>query len=145
MGLMRGTQTVPASRQYPLESRERAVRTYRAAEPKPMIFRMAEDLGVHPEALRGWTRQAVVHPTEHVEAASRSLDRLFHPRRASRLNVALKNSANASSAVADRAHGPVDVAPVAGTGERSAGVLGAVVKGFTPLARGPPGALGVWF
>ncbi|MET8538673.1 transposase, partial [Streptomyces sp. NPDC005065] len=43
---------------YPLELRERAVRMYRAAEPKPVIRRMAEELGVHHEALRNWIRQA---------------------------------------------------------------------------------------
>ncbi|MGW6413131.1 transposase [Streptomyces vinaceus] len=31
---------------------------YRTAEPKPVIRRMAEDLGVHHEALRNWIRQA---------------------------------------------------------------------------------------
>ncbi|WP_420719649.1 transposase [Streptomyces sp. RTd22] len=31
---------------------------YRAAEPKPVIRRMAEELGVHHEALRNWIRQA---------------------------------------------------------------------------------------
>ncbi|WP_169317315.1 transposase [Actinacidiphila oryziradicis] len=45
-------------RKYPLELRERAVRMYRASEPKPVIRRMAEELGVHHEALRGWIRQA---------------------------------------------------------------------------------------
>ncbi|MGP3691608.1 transposase [Streptomyces sp. IBSNAI002] len=58
MGLMRGTRTMSAPRKYPLELRERAVRMYRAAEPKPVIRRMAEDLGVHHEALRNWIRQA---------------------------------------------------------------------------------------
>lgn len=58
MVLVRGTQTMAAPRKYPLELRERAVRMYRAAEPKPVIRRMAEELGVHPEALRGWIRQA---------------------------------------------------------------------------------------
>ncbi|WKK21919.1 transposase [Streptomyces olivoreticuli] len=47
-----------APRKYPLELRERAVRMYRTAEPKPQIKRLAIDLGVHPEALRGWIRQA---------------------------------------------------------------------------------------
>ncbi|WP_443079949.1 transposase [Streptomyces sp. P9-A2] len=42
---------MPAPRKYPLELRERAVRMYRAAEPKPVIRRMAEELGVHHEAL----------------------------------------------------------------------------------------------
>ncbi|MFH8385462.1 transposase [Kitasatospora sp. NPDC018058] len=45
-------------KKYPQELRERAVRMYRAADPKPVIRRMAEDLGVHPEALRNWIRQA---------------------------------------------------------------------------------------
>jgi transposase len=31
---------------------------YRTAEPKPVIRRMAEELGVHHEALRNWIRQA---------------------------------------------------------------------------------------
>ncbi|MCX5078594.1 transposase [Streptomyces sp. NBC_00513] len=47
-----------APRKYPLELRERAVRMYRTTEPKPVIRRMAEELGVHHEALRNWIRQA---------------------------------------------------------------------------------------
>ncbi|MEU2835494.1 transposase [Streptomyces lavendulae] len=31
---------------------------YRTTEPRPVIRRMAEDLGVHHEALRNWIRQA---------------------------------------------------------------------------------------
>ncbi|QDN84585.1 transposase [Streptomyces sp. S1D4-23] len=58
MGLMRGTSTMAAPRKYSLELRERAVRMYRTAEPKPQIKKLAVDLGVHPEALRGWIRQA---------------------------------------------------------------------------------------
>jgi transposase len=30
---------------------------YRESEPKPVIRRLAEQLGVHPEALRNWIRQ----------------------------------------------------------------------------------------
>ena len=58
MGFMRGTLTMPAPRKYPLELRERAVRMYRTSEPRPVIKRLAAELGVHPEALRGWIRQA---------------------------------------------------------------------------------------
>ncbi|MEU6927326.1 transposase, partial [Streptomyces sp. NPDC046631] len=47
-----------APRKYSLELRERAVRMYRTADPKPQIKKPAVDLGVHPEALRGWIRQA---------------------------------------------------------------------------------------
>ncbi|MCY0926945.1 transposase [Streptomyces sp. H27-H1] len=54
----RGSALTPWSWKYPLELRERAVRMYRTAEPKPVIRRMAEDLGVHHEALRNWIRQA---------------------------------------------------------------------------------------
>jgi transposase-like protein len=49
---------MPAPRKYPLELRERAVRMYRSSEPKPVIRRMAEELGVHHEALRNCIRQA---------------------------------------------------------------------------------------
>ncbi|MFJ9034606.1 transposase [Streptomyces sp. NPDC102274] len=47
-----------APRKYSLELRERAVRMYRTTEPKPQIKKLAVDLGVHPEPLRGWVRQA---------------------------------------------------------------------------------------
>lgn len=49
---------MPAPRKYPSELRERAVRLYRTSEPRPVICRLAEDLGVHPEVLRSWIRQA---------------------------------------------------------------------------------------
>ncbi|MFE4957085.1 transposase [Streptomyces sp. NPDC056653] len=42
----------------PLELRERAVRMYRTSEPRPVIKRLAAELGVRPEDLRGWIRQA---------------------------------------------------------------------------------------
>jgi transposase-like protein len=46
-----------AQRKYPLELQERAVAMCRAAEPKPVIRQMVRQLGVHPEALRGWIRK----------------------------------------------------------------------------------------
>jgi transposase-like protein len=49
---------VAANRKYPVELRERAVRLYRESDPKPVIRRLAEQLNVHPEALRNWIRQA---------------------------------------------------------------------------------------
>ncbi|WP_329374782.1 transposase [Streptomyces sp. NBC_01483] len=56
--LMRGTSTMAAPRKYSLKLRDRAVRMYRTSDPKPQIKRLAIELGVHPEALRGWIRQA---------------------------------------------------------------------------------------
>ena len=47
-----------APKKYPDELRERAVRLYRQSDPKPTIRRLAEQLGVHHEALRTWIRQA---------------------------------------------------------------------------------------
>ncbi len=45
-----------APKKYPDELRARAVRLYRESEPKPVIKRLAEQLNVHPEALRNWIR-----------------------------------------------------------------------------------------
>lgn len=45
-----------AQMKYPPELRERAVRLYRSTRPRPVIRQMAQELGVHPEALRGWIR-----------------------------------------------------------------------------------------
>jgi Transposase len=45
---------VPASKKYPDELRERAVRLYRESDPKPVIRHLAQQLGVHHEALRNW-------------------------------------------------------------------------------------------
>jgi transposase len=48
---------VAAPKKYPDELRERAVRLYRQSEPRPVVRRLAEQLGVHHEALRNWIRQ----------------------------------------------------------------------------------------
>ncbi|WP_405653654.1 transposase [Streptomyces sp. NBC_00019] len=45
-----------APRKYPDELRERAIREVRATG-RP-VAHVAKDLGIHPEALRGWVRQA---------------------------------------------------------------------------------------
>lgn len=47
-----------APKKYPDELKARAVRLYRASDPKPVIRKLAEQLGVHHEALRNWIRQA---------------------------------------------------------------------------------------
>lgn len=46
-----------APKKYPDELRQRAVRLYRESDPKPVIRKLAEQLGVHHEALRNWIRQ----------------------------------------------------------------------------------------
>jgi transposase-like protein len=46
-----------APKKYPDDLRARAVRLYRESQPKPVIKRLAEQLGVHHEALRNWIRQ----------------------------------------------------------------------------------------
>jgi transposase len=48
---------VAAPKKYPDELRARAVRLYRESDPKPTIRKLAEQLGVHHEALRNWIRQ----------------------------------------------------------------------------------------
>jgi transposase len=48
---------VAAPKKYPDELRERAVRLYRETHPRPVIRRLAEQLGVHHEVLRNWIRQ----------------------------------------------------------------------------------------
>jgi transposase len=45
------------SKKYPDELKARAVRLYKESDPKPVIRRLAEQLGIHPEALRDWIRQ----------------------------------------------------------------------------------------
>jgi transposase len=40
---------VAAPKKYPDELRARAVRLWRESEPKPVIRRLAEQLGAHPE------------------------------------------------------------------------------------------------
>lgn len=47
-----------APKKYPDELRERAVRLYFESDPRPVVRRLAEQLGVHHEALRTWIRQA---------------------------------------------------------------------------------------
>ena len=47
-----------APKKYPDELRARAVRLYRESDPKPTIRRLAEQRGVHHEALRNCIRQA---------------------------------------------------------------------------------------
>jgi len=56
-----------APKKYPEELRQRAVRLYRESDPKPVIRRLAEQLGVHHEALRNWVLCRARHNTHYAE------------------------------------------------------------------------------
>ncbi|MEV0033407.1 transposase [Nocardia sp. NPDC050793] len=47
-----------APKKYSDALRAEAVRRYQASDPKPTFRNLAEQLGVHPEALRLWVRRA---------------------------------------------------------------------------------------
>ncbi|MFC8048136.1 transposase [Nocardia sp. NPDC057353] len=51
-----------APKKYPDELKARAVRLYLESDPKPAIRKLAQQLGVHHEALRNWIRQASTDP-----------------------------------------------------------------------------------
>jgi transposase len=61
---------VAAPKKYPDELRTRAVRLYRESDPKPTIRKLAEQLGVHHEALRNWIRQAEADAGEREDRPS---------------------------------------------------------------------------
>ncbi len=46
-----------APRKYPIELKERALRLWRAEQPRRPIAHVARELGIHPEAMRTWIRQ----------------------------------------------------------------------------------------
>jgi transposase len=64
---------VAAPKKYPDALRARAVRLYRESDPKPVIRRLAEQLGVHHEALRNWIRQAEADAGERTDRPSSDL------------------------------------------------------------------------
>ena len=79
-----------APKKYPDELRQRAVRLYRDSDPKPVIKRLAEQLNVHPEALRNWIRQA---ETDAGERADRpTTDMLEENRRLLKENAELRRA-----------------------------------------------------
>jgi transposase len=81
---------VAATKKYPDELRARAVRLYREADPKPVIRRLAEQVGVHHEALRNWIGQDEADRGERDDRpASAELDEL---RRLRRENAELKRA-----------------------------------------------------
>jgi transposase len=79
---------VAAPKKYPDELRARAVRLYRESEPKPVIRRLAEQLNVHPEALRNWIKQDQADRGERVDQPS--TDMLEENRRLRKENAELR-------------------------------------------------------
>ena len=77
-----------APRKYPDELRARAVRLYRESDPKPVIRRLAEQLGVHHEALRNWIRQDQADAGERADRPT--TDMLEENRRLRQENLELR-------------------------------------------------------
>jgi transposase-like protein len=59
-----------APKKYLDELRARAVRLYQESDPKPVARKLAEQLGVHHEALRNWIRQDEADRGERVDRPS---------------------------------------------------------------------------
>jgi transposase len=81
---------VAAPKKYPDELRRRAVRLYRESDPKPVIKRLAEQLNVHPEALRNWIRQAEADAGERDDRPT--TDMLAENRRLVKENAELRRA-----------------------------------------------------
>jgi transposase len=79
---------VPAPKKYPDELKERAVRLYRESDPKPVVRRLAEQLGVHHEALRNWIRQDEADRGQRTDRPT--TDMLEENRRLQRENAELR-------------------------------------------------------
>ena len=100
-----------ASRKYGGELRERATRMALDARRDPVtrvgaIRRIAEQLGIHPEALRTWVRQAEVddglRPGTTSEEASRIAELEREVRELRRANTILKQASAFFAAELDR-------------------------------------------
>jgi transposase len=79
---------VAAPKKYPDELRERAVRLYRESDPRPTFRTLAEQLGVHHEALRNWVRQAEADKGERHDRPT--TDMLAENRRLAKENAELR-------------------------------------------------------
>ncbi|WP_420709146.1 transposase [Streptomyces sp. AS58] len=143
-----GSLLTPWSWKYPLELRERAVRMYRTAEPKPVIRRMAEELGVHHEALRNWIRHAEADAGERndmltTEEKGELAQLRREVRELRRANEVLRTAAAFSRPSSTRP-GPGDRArrraPAPGGRARTPGTLHPLIH-LLPLAPGREGAL----
>jgi len=81
---------VAPPKKYPDDLRQRAVRLYRESNPKPVIKRLAEQLNVHPEALRNWIRQAEADAGERADRPTS--DMLEENRRLAKENAELRRA-----------------------------------------------------
>ena len=102
---------MPAAKKYPDELRERATRLAVEARRDPAsavgaIRRIADQLGIHPEALRGWVKRAETDTGDRPGTTSSVVDRLAalerENRELRRANQILKSAATFFAAELDR-------------------------------------------
>ena len=103
---------MPAPRKYPGELRERAVRmVLDALEDEPgsqrgVFRRVGEQLGINPETLRGWVRQAQIDEGQRPGTTTRDAQRLreleSEVRELRRANAILRSASAFFAAELDR-------------------------------------------
>ena len=102
---------MPAPKKYPDELRERATRLAVEARRDPAggvgaIRRIAEQLGIHPEALRVWVKQAETDAGDRPGTSSDDAERIAvlerEVRELRRANQILKSAASFFAAELDR-------------------------------------------
>jgi transposase len=102
---------MPAPKKYPDDLRERATRLAVEARRDPLsavgaIKRIADQLAIHPEALRGWVKKAEVDAGDRPGTTSSDADRLAalerENRELRRANQILRSAASFFAAELDR-------------------------------------------
>lgn len=102
---------MPAPKKYPDELRERATRMAVEARRDPAtapgaIRRIADQLGIHPEALRTWVKRAEVDAGDRPGTTSSDAERIAHLERENRelrrANAILKSASAFFAAELDR-------------------------------------------
>ena len=102
---------MPAPKKYPDELRDRATRLAIEARRDPAsavgaIRRIAEKLGIHPEALRSWVKQAETDAGDRPGTTSSDAERIAalerENRELRRANQILKSAASFFAAELDR-------------------------------------------
>lgn len=102
---------MPAPKKYPDELRERATRLVIEARRDPAsavgaIRRIADQLGVHPEALRSWVKKAEIDAGDRPGTTSGDAERIAalerEVRELRRSNQILKSAASFFAAELDR-------------------------------------------